>query len=532
MKLKKILALTLAAVMIFCFVAACNDNSGTTTPASSDTGSAAGTGTTTQTTTSTDDDDDVPAGSLEDRPDLRFLIWGRTYDPNTDIATVRKMEFTGYNVIYEMLPTEGGDERLMLEMSAGADFDLVELNPIMFGRLASMGMLLPIDDLLAQYGNYMLQEVAQAGWDASKDPNGNIVALPRQSGDNQGHAFGSRFDWILMTKQEILDELDLTIPKTLDEFTDFLITIRDAKGVPPLTSNNDIHFLDIMTAFDIPNIAYLEKDSGFEHLIQQPQYREYLRYIAMLYADGLLDPDVPTNNNENKDAKFTSPTAAFVAQYATWELGRIVPALEANGLSVNPAAFEQPLMGSDGTYLLRNFYGVSKYYGIPASAANPDHAINYFNLLSEPETFLRSHIGDEGIHWEMVNGEYRPILPEFDELNWANQFVGMQNRPAEFAQWQARVRKTVEMADNYVFVNSNLPNARLFLDRSTLTNSLPAVQENGQAVNQLWADWRMQAIVNNNLTDADFDTIIQRMMDEGLDEMLDEMSEWARQNPR
>jgi len=504
MNLKKISALIVAAIMMFCLIAACGDGNKSSAPASLD----------------------------DNRPDLRFLISGRNYDPNTDIATVRKMELTGYNVIYEMLPTEGGDERLLLEMSAGADFDLLELTPIMFGRLASMGFLLPIDDLLSQYGNYMLAEVAQAGWDASKDPEGNIVALPRQSGDNQGNAFGCRFDWIIMTKQEIIDELNLSIPKTLDEFTNFLITIRDAKGVPPMTGNWDIHYMDIMTAFDLSNIAYIEDANGFQHLIQQPKYRDYLRYVSMLYHEGLLDPDVPTNNNENKDAKFTSPTAAYVAQYANWEIGRLVPALAANGLSTNLVAFEQPLMGSDGTYILRNFYGVSKYYGVPKSAANPDHAINYFNLLSEPDTFIRSHIGDEGHHWEMVNGEYRPILPEFDELNWANQFVGMQNRPAEFAQWQARVRKTVEQAENYEFVNSNLPNARLFLDRHTLTNSLPSVQENGQAVNQLWSDWRMQSVVNNTLTDADFDAITQRMMDEGLREMLEDMTEWAKANPR
>lgn len=530
--MKKTFALALALVMLLGIsLTACTQTPSATTTVPT-TGSAAEATTTEGTTTEahTTQPTEPPLPDLtENRPTLKFLVGGRTYDPNEDVACKRMMELTGYQVKYEMLPTSNADEKLMLEMSSGTEYDLVELSNNIFGRLADVGVLTPLDKYLKDYGNFMLPAVSDLAWNASMNAGGEIMGLPRQSGDGIGTAFGTRFDYVLMVKQEILDELDLTVPTDLDSFTAFLKAIKTAKNVPPLTGLS-VWQKDIMTAFGVPLLTWVETADGFKSILELPALRDYLRYMAGLYKDGLLDPDLPINKTENIDQKFTG-TGAFVCQYAVWEIPRLVPALQANNLSKDLVMFPTPLKAKDGKYVLQNLTGVSKYYAVPKSSKAPEHAVNYMNLLSEPSTFIKTHIGDEGVHYQVTNGNYYPILPKFDELNWANQFIGMQERDVEFKQWQARVRKTPETAAAYEFVNSNLPDATLILDRSSFANGLPEVQQNSQALATKLSDFMLKAIVENKTADADFDTFFTDYMAAGGQVVKDAMTKWSKDFP-
>ncbi len=492
------------------------------------------TGTTTSTTApaatkAPDSTETVEPDALAgDRPTLKFLVWNRNYDPNEDFSNLRMMDLADYKVEYFMLPSSNADEKLLLEMASGAEYDLVELSPTMFGKLASVGALMPLDELLNQYGDFIKMAVAEMAWDASKDANGKIAALPRQSGEEIGSPFGARFARFFFTKQEILDELNLTVPTDLDSFYQFLTAIKAAKGVPPLTTSQT-RLDDLMAAFGLVNVGWLEKDGTYTAQIKLPQIREYMRYMAKLYKEGLIDPDLPINKTENIDQKFTSE-GAWVAQYAFWDIPRLIPALESNGFSKDLVTFEQPLADNNGVYPLVNTFGVTKYYGVPRSSQNPEHAINYMNLLSEPETFKKSHIGDEGTHYEVIEGKYYPILPAFNDLNWANQFVGMSVRSIEFEQWQARARKTPEMAVAFEQINQSLIAHDLVFDRSTFTSSLPAAQQYNQSLNLLINDFYIQAVVEGKTSDADFDEIIARWESEGGLELEAAMNQWLQEN--
>lgn len=478
----------------------------------------------------------VPFAAAEDigeKPVLKFLVGNRTFDPNEDLAVKFMEELSGYDVVYEMLPQNNGDEKLMLEMSAGTDFDIIELNPTMFGRLSDLGVLAPLDDALAKYGETLLAAEPKVLWDASRNANGEIVALVRQVGaPAYGTAKGTRGDGALYTKPEILEELKLEVPKTLDEFTAFLTAIKDAKGVAPLTLERGQWMVwDIMTAFSLPHITWIEDESGMENILEKPAYREYIRYMAGLYAQGLLDPDYPVNTGENRDQKFTTE-GAYVAQYAFWQIPSLITGLTASGLSTDLVPFREPLADAEGKYVLVNRYGVNKYYAVPRTSKNVDHVVNYFNILAQPENFIITHIGKVDEHYSVdENGDYWPIFPAFNDLNWANQFSSLQPVEVEYKQWQARARKTPEMAVAYDAVGDTLPNAVYQIDRASLCNSLPEVQANVQALGTMLNDFTLQAIVENKTTDKDFDDFTARYMAEGGQATKDAMNKWVSENP-
>ena len=46
---------------------------------------------------------------------------------------------------------------------------------------------------------------------------------------------------------------------------------------------------------------------------------------------------------------------------------------------------------------------------ISQNSKNPEHVVNWLNILTEPDNFRRTYIGEEGVSYEMIDGNYYPI---------------------------------------------------------------------------------------------------------------------------
>lgn len=85
----------------------------------------------------------------------------------------------------------------------------------------------------------------------------------------------------------------------------------------------------------------------------------------------------------------------------------------------NPSAamkYITPLNGSDGLPNIAVSLGAGTYDVIPKTSKHAEDAIKFTNLRSDPDTFVKTYIGEEGKHYEIKDGRYYPILPAFDEL--------------------------------------------------------------------------------------------------------------------
>ena len=68
--------------------------------------------------------------------------------------------------------------------------------------------------------------------------------------------------------------------------------------------------------------------------------------------------------------------------------------------------------------------------------------MDFLNAKLEPETFKGIALGKEGVHHEVKDEKYYPILPIFnDELNNASNFLTGVDEEKYPIYWQARVRK-------------------------------------------------------------------------------------------
>ena len=149
---------------------------------------------------------------------------------------------------------------------------------------------------------------------------------------------------------------------------------------------------------------------------------------------------------------------------------------------------------------------------ISQSSKNPEHAINWLNILSEPDNYRRTYIGEEGVSYEVIDGNYTPIFTGDDATNFnaytnSDKLSGINNPTVSFKMWQARARKTPEMAEAYEAMNARVDEYEPLISIELYGKTSPKVQEYVTALNQAFGDSFLKAIVEG----TDPDTAIAAM---------------------
>ena len=170
--MKKVFALFLCLVMVLS-LAAC----GTKAPAATDPKSpvkdnSAGT------EGSSSEQPNVPALKGPGNVTLKRLGYNVAFDPNTDINAQVLEESTGYHAEYYMLPAENADEKLLMDISGGADYDVVSTTVNQWRTLVAQGALQPLDDLLEVYGQDVLAGNSETVWNAVRARTATSTAFP------------------------------------------------------------------------------------------------------------------------------------------------------------------------------------------------------------------------------------------------------------------------------------------------------------------------------------------------------------------
>lgn len=466
-------------------------------------------------------------GSSDEKVTLKVLTPYESFDPNTDQSVQRILELTGFSVEYTMLPQKNANEKLMLEMAAGTEYDIIHVNSQQFAQLMDKDVLMPLDDLLDEYGGNILQVGAKSAWDNAKK-DGVTYGIPftpetdEENSDGQNSAYGSLVSAIGV-RTDMLEELGLEIPTDTDSLYNVLKAIKDAKGIAPLTGLGGFNDV-IASGFDIPQSYWYADGETITPRIKMPQMKEYLEYISKLYKEGLIDPDWATNKQENAFQKFINGQAAMMKKVSFWDVNTLLPALKEN----NPSAdmdYVIQLNGSNGIPMITKTVGDGSYEAIPKTSKHAEEAIKFINARSDYETFVKTYIGEEGVHYEIVDGKYYPLLPAFDELKNSNDFVGVPPKNQN-EMWQARARKTPEMAEAYDKMNKNLTPDMLYYDYTSSASSLPEYQQYSLALQQLEDDFYIKSMVSTESVEKQLSDFIASWEAQGGAELERAMNEW------
>ena len=405
---------------------------------------------------------------LSQKPALNVLMpnSGFSIDAvNSNVNATLIEQLTGYKVNYTQLPAADASKTLLNELMDKKQYDAMKLTKDQFSDLVSQDLLVDLTDALSVYAPDILANISDESWDVVT-VNGRIYGIPeRASSDNIENPIILNYDLML--------QLNLDMPETLDDFTAVLKAMTEYLGKPALTFDKYTPLVHaISAAFGIYSYWQEYEVNGKTEVLfymNAPRYNEYVEYMHSLYTLGYIDVEVPTLTSADAITRFvngfkTNAGGAKAGAIATslWSVSSIVTGLNSNGvISANEAkgtldnylgyvrALKQN--ANDPEYVYRSS-GYTYITAIPFyMAENAGYALDWMNSkIKDTETednFRQIVLGTEGVHWNYSASEgYIPIDPTFTaDKDQASYYMTGSNENKYTEYWKARVRKQPEL---------------------------------------------------------------------------------------
>lgn len=391
---------------------------------------------------------DVPPLKGPGNVTIKSVYQNVTFDPNTDLSAKLIEESTGYHAEYFMLPAENADQKLAMDATGGADYDIIRCSVNQFNMLLSRGALMPLNELLEVYGPDILAGYSEETWKAVSDKDGNIYGIPyKYASDNEVASFLC-CRWDLM-KAAGIEKL----PQTLDEFHEMLLTLKNFYGdkyiiltgpfLPTTEKNENWKFPKVIaSAFGIWNEWMVNEEGKVIYMTEAPGFEPMLAFLKQLYDEGILDPDWAVNTNDSVNEKLTSGRAIIATSSRSGCNATTPVLLSSQGITYDDIAYIGPLTGPDGTCTYMLTEALSSVSVILKNCKNAADVINWCHLKLQDQLFL--NFGVEGVHFTYAaDGTMEPINPIFsDERGNSYWYCNAMDMAAYQKDWPARIRKS------------------------------------------------------------------------------------------
>lgn len=409
MKKRRIVSLVLAMSMVAALTA-CGGGSG---DAKSSTGS------------------DTASGSGEapgtKRAPIRWLTTGDTAaavikDGDRIIEAIN--EKLGIELTVEIVP-EGNTAKVNVAMASGDFPDVVTGS---YGTSATQqwienGMVIPLNDYFESCPS-LKTWLDDYEWTAV---DGKYYGAPAVSQAIANALIVMRQDW--------LDQLGLTYPKTLEEMKTVMEAFTyqdpdgngkdDTYGFTSVKPVGNTPFDWVFFAYGRPYADYaLDMEGNVIPWFEDPSFVPSMHYIKDLWDSGVIDPELMLNDGPKSEEKFLQgKCGAMVAA-----LFRHVSRIESNLHELYPEAslaYDVPPAGPEG------FMGMNKpaksgmITCVTTACKNPDKAAAFLDFMTSEEGRNLLLLGIEGIHYTregdtIVYNEEERAKDAFAPNGWAH----------------------------------------------------------------------------------------------------------------
>ncbi len=427
-----ILALSVLALLLAaCTPAPSQGGSTATNPPATQAGSAATAQPATQAPDAGEEGNFYPLGEfpiVKEKETITVFTYltGTNFDYETNWMTKFYEEKTNVATKWVVTPTEQFMDKLNLALAGGDPLDLIisggnsttAINMTALLKYANQGMILPLEDLIENHTIHFKERLAEyQGWrEAITTPEGHIYSFPSLNECYHCMYYGKM--WI---NQEFLKNVGLDIPTTTDEFHEMLVAFRDqdanGNGDPtdeiPMMGATDSFGAKIdtylMSAFiydDGENRLFL-RDGTVTAAFAQPEFQEGLRYLNMLFDEGLIYKESFTQNrttrNQINSQSYESLAGAMPnIHHVIGNRGEGEPVRWLDYIPI------EPLVGPNGVQITRYDY-YAKFQTIltsgmmPSTCQNPELVIRWLDWFMSEEGTMTLLWGPEGIGWEKAD---------------------------------------------------------------------------------------------------------------------------------
>ena len=207
---------------------------------------------------------------LAQKPTLQVLMpnSGKSIDAvNTSSNATLIESLTGYKVTYTQLPTDAATTLSTIFMDK-TPYHAMKLTKDQFSDYVKDDLLVDITDALSVFAPDILANISAESWEVVT-VDGRIYGIPeRASSDNIENPIVLNYDLML--------ELNLDVPETLEEFTAVLKAMTEHLGKPALTFDKFTPLVPaISAAFGI--YTYWQDYNGeVLFYMNAPRYKDYV----------------------------------------------------------------------------------------------------------------------------------------------------------------------------------------------------------------------------------------------------------------
>ncbi len=351
---------------------------------------------------------------------MAFPVFGMPVDAMSIQNEMNKIIPAKINATVKLVPINFSayQQQLNLVLSGNEKWDLIA-NGYNFGLAGQVArkQLLPLDDLIAKYGQGYIDFAAEAFRNGGK-VNGKtyLTVNLRPMGANYG----------ICMRKDIVDKykIDIKKIKTLDDVEKMLQIVKENEPgmwpvAPQVVATSMVQFFrsyDMLGSLD-GVIANYGQSLKVTNWYETEEYASYLNRVRKWYEAGYIKSDIATN----KDPIVTFVRAGKLFSYVTnMKPGFEVQETNNTGMEMVTAEIF-PALSTTG-----DIAGFG--WSIPRSNQNPEKTMQLLNLLySDPQLSNLIINGIEGKHWAYVKGKVNTIdFPEGINSKNSTYYLGAQ----------------------------------------------------------------------------------------------------------
>ncbi len=212
-------------------------------------------------------------------------------------------EKTGVHVDFRMVKDADWSTQLSLMFAVPDEMeDMILRNTIDVEEYGvTQGLLLPLDEYLNEeiMPNYVSRLDLNNAGDSIPASNGKSYSIGYLIAQNVNH----NSTWYI--NPELLKQVGMETPATIDDFTDVLRAFKDAGIKYPYSASISDHGAEHLWAqfssFGVPlqmyTFATVGEDGNVIYVGDQPGFRAACEWLHTLYEEGLLDPESLTQDS-------------------------------------------------------------------------------------------------------------------------------------------------------------------------------------------------------------------------------------------
>lgn len=355
---------------------------------------------------------------------------------------------------FEIPPSGNYQERKQIMLAGGEYPELVLFDSASdksYIDSVRNGIVLPINDFLENAPN-IVDYSYQVSLDSLKTMNDeNIYGIPRTS-VARADGFLVRKDWLTAVGIDIADGTTISRDKLTEVLTAFSRKDPDANelddtyGMMVATDGNGN--MDIQFGWSFGLIGwqkYGETYLDLKYSQDQDNYKEALAYTAMLWEEGLLDPDWPTLSWEVAQERMISGVYGMRGEFAGW----LIQTQEQ--LQVfNPDAeliYVTGIEDNDGEVIGGSYStGFWGQWSIMESAEKPERIIEMLDYSLSDAYWETVKFGPENVTWTNEGGVKTPT-EAYPEYAWGRRYLRRNDDPDFFVTLNMSDENRVRLND-------------------------------------------------------------------------------------